>query len=128
MSLQPFASMPAMVRQAATPLAGYTLVNGTGNIITWNVPNDNQLHRFTVFAAEDITVATTGGTIAVSFTMPDNTGGAWGVLPGTQASLGFNFSQTSYLVLAKPGTTVTVLQSSALTAGAAVAWAEIWGS
>ena len=128
MSLQPFAAAPAMVRQAATPLSGYTLVNGTGNILTWNVPNDGQLHRFTVFASEDVTVATTGGTIAVSFTMPDGTGGAWGVLPGSQASLGFNFSQTSYLVLCQPGTVVTVLQSTALTAGAAKAWAEIWGS
>lgn len=126
MGMFPFGA-PALQLQAATPLAGYTLVNGTGTVLTWNVPNDGKLHRFTVYASQDVTVATTGGNIAVSWTMPDNTGGAWGVLPGTQASLGFNFSQTSYLVLAKPGTTVTVTQSSALTAGAAVAWAEIWG-
>lgn len=128
MSLQPFTTLVAMARQAATALAGYTLVNGTGTIISWVIPNDGQLHRFTVFASEDVTGATTGGAITVSWTMPDGTTASWVILPATQAATGFVTGQVSYQVLARPGTTVTVVQSSALTAGSAVAWAEIWGS
>lgn len=129
MSLQPFTPVPAMVQQAATPFAGYTLVNGTGNIITWAVPNDGRLHRFAVFASEDVISATTGGAVTVSWTLPDGTAASWVILPATQGATGFVAAQnSSYLVLCRPGTTVTVTQSSALTGGSAVAWAEIWGS
>lgn len=128
MSLQPFTTLVAMARQAATAFAGYTLVNGTGTIISWAIPNDGQLHRFTVFASEDVISATTGGAITVSWTLPDGTAASFVILPATQAATGFVAAQVSYQVLARPGTTVTVTQSSALTGGSAVAWAEIWGS
>lgn len=116
-----------LVLQAATPVAGFALVNGTPNIIGWTAPNDGQQHRFTVFTIMDITAAETGGTVNVNFTMPNGVAAGYTILTGG-AGAGQNFNQTTQTFICKAGTAVTVVQATALTAGAATMWAEIWGS
>ena len=111
---------------AATATAGYALVNGTGNIISWTTPNDGNLHPFDVFSVMDCTSTETGGGIVVTFTLPDSTAAtltlyAAGKSAGVVAP---NFVQA----IAKANTAVTITQSSALTGGASTMWAEIWGA
>lgn len=112
---------------AATGAGGYTLVNGTGTVISWSVPNDGQRHRFMLVYSMDITVNETGGAISVVFTSPGSTAVTYGILPGSQTA-GWNFGEApAFCSFAKPGTTVSISQTSALTAGAAVLTADIWG-
>jgi hypothetical protein len=120
---------PPLQLQAATPAAGVALVNGTPNIITWTTPSDGRLHRFMVAASNVITVSETGGAIQVAWTAPDgSTAVAWTLFTGNQAP-GYNFALSALNPqLAAPGTVVKVVQSTALSVGAAAAWAEIWGS
>jgi hypothetical protein len=111
---------------ASTGTAGYTLINGTGNALTWTAPADGALHRFFVIAVMHVTSAETGGGIVVNLTLPDATSGqftlfASGKTAGVQAS---NFPAAPV----QANAAVSVAQSSALTAGASVLWAEIWGS
>lgn len=113
--------------QAQTPMGGVALINGTPSILQWTVPNDGQLHRFTYFSAMTISSPETGGTVNVLFTAPDGSAQAFTVFSGGQGS-GQNFSQTFVGFMCKGGTTVTIIQIAALTAGAAIMWAEIWGS
>lgn len=110
---------------AAVP-AGFTLQNGTPTIASWTAPNDGQMHRVTVYGSLFCSVAMTGGAISLVYTDMGgnvNTTQIWGGSFGTgpQAS-------TSKTVTCKPGTTVSLIQSSALTLGAAVAWPELWAS
>lgn len=117
-----------LAKQAATPVTGYTLINGTGNIISWTAPNDGQLHRVILIAMKSTSVAETGGLISVNFTAPDSSTGTPGTINGG-TSPGFQFPQngTNFAII-KAGTTYTVQQASALTAGASTLWAEIWAS
>jgi hypothetical protein len=113
--------------QAATPQAGYALVNGTGNIVTWTVPSDGQNHRVTFMGTLHVTTAQTGGAIQVTFAMPDGSITTQTMFAGAQGA-GFHQMGTTYSVVVGPGQTITVAQSSAQTAGAAIAWVEIWGN
>jgi hypothetical protein len=113
--------------QATTPVGGVPLINGTQIVLTWNVPNDGKLHYLQVFASMTITTATTGGWIGLYFTAPDNSAAEYDILSGTQA-VGFNESIQSFPFICRAGTTVTVRQETAMTAGAATLWASIWGS
>lgn len=119
-----------MTLLAATPAAGYNLVNGTGNIISWTAPNDGLLHRVLVFAVLHVTSSETGGQISVSADIPDGTSAAKNLFSAGQVTgmywpITFSYPQQQ---LVQANTAVTVLQNSALTAGAAVMWAELWGS
>lgn len=119
-------SAATLQKQAATSLSGYTLVNGTGNIITWTAPSDGAMHRFILVGLLRVTGTETGGAISVSFTAPDGTAsGPQQVSAAGQAAGLHNFS-TIFNTVVQPGSTVTVSQTSALTAGAAVWWGEIW--
>ena len=128
----PFGGVPALQLQAATPVAGVALVNGTPTILIWTAPADGKQHRFMVFASMNVTVTEVGGAVGVAFTTPDQgslTNNAFpGLFTGAQGA-GNNYAQ-AYAVsqVVKPGSTVVVAQTSALTSGAAVLWAEIWGS
>ena len=71
----------------------------------------------------------TGGYIRCSFTMPDGTYVDPELIPGTSGSgtfynLGYFTNTTSGII--QPGTTVQVYQASAMTAGDATVWAELW--
>lgn len=127
MSLDPFAIAPVMGLLAATPLAGVPLINGTQVLCTWTAPNDGQMHRVMAFASLLVTSPETGGAVNLSVTLPAPGAGANDALFNGGAAAG---SQMSYNPgsLVQPGSTVTVNQATALTAGAATLWAEIWGS
>lgn len=115
-----------LAKQAATPTTGYTLVNGTGNVITWTAPNDGQQHRFQITGSLNVTSLETGGEIDLAFTTPDGT--AVSGVPLFNSGLGAGVSATFFSRLCKANTTVTVSQAVALSGGAAVAYFEIWGS
>jgi hypothetical protein len=120
---------PGLVLQAGTAVAGYTLVNGTGNVITWTSPNDGAVHRAMIILNKVVTSNETGGQIQATLTdMGGNSrtvtifngGAAQGIQTPTGLAACFLFIQAN--------TALTVKQSSALTAGASILWCEIWGS
>ncbi len=118
--------LQALQPQATTGTGGYTLINGTGNIITWAVPNDGALHRFLIFINLLVTSAQTGGAAGLSgLVSPSGASHSPGLLAG---GAGAGLTQIDNAYFAQAGSTVTLAQTSALTAGAAVVWAEIWGS
>lgn len=118
---------PAWLLQAATGLAGFALQNATPNLIVWTAPNDGQLHRCEVVLNKHVTVAETGGAVnCVASSSPDGAGILSTVsFAGGQ---GVGVFQAAPVFFIPAGGSVTVRQSSALTAGASVVWAEIWGS
>lgn len=116
----------ALTLKAATPLAGFALQDGTPGIISWAVPDDGKLHRFTYFASMSIGSDQDGGDVDVGWFAPDGSEQGFTVFSGGQGA-GQNFSQTALGIICGPGTTVTIAQTTALTGGAATLWAEIWG-
>ena len=113
--------------RASVAAAGYTLVNGTGTIISWTAATTGAAHYLLIPAVKDVTSNETGGSITLTATLPDGTAvSAVTVIGGGQStgiytSGGPQFSQ----IVVKDGTTVTIAQGSALTAGASVVWAAI---
>ena len=111
---------------AASPLAGVALVNGTPTILTWTAPNDGKLHRVLINAYGFVTSAQTGGQITFNYTDPaGNAVNGATLMPGG-AGAGPQLPGT-FTRLLGPGGTLTILQFSAQTAGAATFWYEIWG-
>jgi len=111
---------------ASTTTAGFTLQNATPGIITWNAPNDNQPHWFIAIGNTVVGSAETGGAISCTFTSPTGSSHLGTLDAGGNAGGTKNWNQLTGVVA--PGTTVTIAQSSALTAGAAVAFAGIWAA
>lgn len=124
----PLTTTPVLQRQVTTPPAGYTLVNGTGTVIAWTAPNDGVQHRVQLFASLSVTATETGGTIIVSYTAPDGTSTSHTVYAAGQIAVDVIVQGAPFAIIVKAGTTVTLSQSAALTAGASVLFAEIWGS
>jgi hypothetical protein len=118
---------PPLQKQAATPLAGVALVNGTPTILSWTAPADGLLHRVQIFAAMIIGSLETGGVVTATVTTPDGTVVSWNLFSGTQGG-GFNYATSNFFPVIKAGSTVTIAQNTALTGGSATMWAEIWGS
>lgn len=115
-----------MTKVADTGRNGFTLQNATPNIFQWTAPNDGQNHRFSLLGEKNVSSAETGGQINCSFTLPDGTPVTITALGGT---LGAGQAMVNYRQeIIAPGTTITLLQSTALTAGASVLWAELWAS
>jgi hypothetical protein len=114
--------------QATTGASGYMLVNGTGNFLTWTPPADGGLHRYMLFAQQIVTVNQVGGELAINFKAVDGTNELQ-QLSAADLSAGVygpgSFSWLSGLVQA--GQPVVLSQFTALTAGAAKFWCEIWG-
>lgn len=120
----PFAPNPALQLQAATPVAGFALQNGTPTILSWNVPNDGQLHFVLLPVNQEVVTLETGGAIGLTFTLPDGSIFTTSVFAGGSAA-GFSGSTNTRFVQA--GSVVTLAQTSALTAGSAKLWSQIWG-
>ncbi len=118
-----------MTLLAATGAAGYSLVNGTGTIISWTAPNDGAVHRVILAGQLRVSGATeTGGQIVLTWTLPDaSASGNQQVVGGSQA-VGVHPINGSFNIMCQANTTVTLTQASALTAGTAVLFAEMWGS
>jgi hypothetical protein len=118
--------LSALAVQAATPLAGVALQNATPTLLSWTTPADGQLHRFTYFCAMDIAVTQVGGNVNIQWSAPDGSAQGYTLFVGGQGA-GQNFTQTFLGVLVQAGSAVNIVQTSALTSGAATLWAEIWG-
>lgn len=125
----PFAVAPVMGLIATTQTlnpAGASLVNGTPAFLTWTPPADGQMHRINVISQLTVSGATeVGGLVNVQFTDMSGAVQARQVFAAAQA-VGYHQFASGFLV--QGGGTVTLFQASALTAGAALLWAEIWGS
>lgn len=117
--------LAGLQKVAATPVAGVALVNGTPNIVSWTAPNDGQLHRVLVMSSQQVTTAETGGAVAFDFTAPSGTARAFTIFAAAQPTGDFSNFQG---LLVKANTTAVLTQSSALTAGAATVWCEIWAA
>lgn len=112
---------------ASTGAAGTPLTAGTPVFLTWTAPNDGNLHRIQVFSALNVTSSETGGAVGLGWTQPDGSV----IAAAAQlfaAGLGISTNWTPQFRLVKAGTSVTVAQTSGLSGGAAVLYAEIWGS
>ena len=121
----PVASALQMV--ASTDLLpGFALQNGTPNIISWTAPNDGQMHRVQVFGVVNTSSGETGGAISLSVKDPAGTTAPHQVHAGG-AGVGSSILTALAMCMA-PGSTVTLAQSSALTVGAALLFAELWAS
>jgi hypothetical protein len=118
-----------MTLLASTGASGSALANGTGVILTWTAPNDGNLHRIILTGALNVTVNETGGQIGVHYTDVSGSAQDQVLLSGALTTGVTNFNNVGrQLLMIKPGVTVSINQDSALPAGAAVLFAEIWGS
>jgi hypothetical protein len=119
----------SLTRKASTDPAGFTLVDGTPDIISWTPPDDGQLHIVTVAFQMDVTSDTTGGRIDALFTLPDGGSPQGVVITNAQAGTGFNYNNylAYFPMLIRAGSTFTIRQATALTGGAATLWAIILG-
>jgi hypothetical protein len=132
-SFDPFSQGPAL--RATTGLAGFAMVNGTPVILSWTAPNDGNLHRFIIYARLIITVATTGGQVFAlvqNVSLPGAQNNAGAALFGATGGAGDYFlgknNQSDFKGILGPGESIQVVQTTALTGGAGVVYAEIWGS
>lgn len=117
------AALGGLGQVAATAAAGFALENATPTILSWKAPADGQVHRVMLTTALDVTAAETGGQITLQTVLPNGTAANPVAYPGG-AAIGLGQYATERLV--ESGSTVSLVQSSALTAGAAVLWAQIW--
>lgn len=127
-ALQAVPAAPALV--ASTGTTGFTLINGTQNILTWTPPNDGNMHRFYVATSFLVTSNETGGLLQVTYTDPGGNVRTRSLQAAGQAAGYYNGTGATPAVATtcQGGSQVIVQQASALTAGAAILWAEIWGS
>lgn len=114
-------SFPVPVIVASTGAAGYTLVNGTGTIFTWTAPSDSALHRVLLLVTLGVTSAETGGQLQLSGTNPAGTTANQSFL----SAQGTGNHEAQFSLQVQAGSTVTLSQNTALTAGAAVLWADL---
>lgn len=127
MTFTPFIPVAAgLAKQADTGPAGFALQNATPVILTWTAPNDGNAHPVIVIASQYVTSAETGGAVSVSATVPNGNSGSPTLFSAGHGTGLFPPSSPIALIV-EAGSTVTVQQSSALTAGAATVWAQIWG-
>lgn len=107
-----------------TTQTGTALNNTTQQFFQWTAPADGNLHRVMLHADLNITSVLTGGSIQLNYTSPANTSVIKSV--STQTAVGeYVLGPLSFLI--KSGSTVTLAQSAAMSAGAAVLYAELWG-
>jgi len=107
---------------ATTGSAGVALINGTQTLLTWTAPADGNLHVVTWSLLNHVTSAETGGVVVTSI------GGLYtsGNGPGGNAAAGY--AEYGGTVTVPSGDTFSINQSTALTAGAATAYAQMWGN
>lgn len=114
---------PSVVAQI--PSAGIALINGIQTLLTYFVPNDGRNHVFLLMGMTNVSSAETGGAIQVAYSTPV-TGAVTGTPDaGGNASTGPNGWNVVWR-FATPGSLITVTQSSALTAGGAIAYCQLW--
>lgn len=110
---------------ATTGSSGFSLQNATPTILSWASPNDGNLHRVVLILNGNVTSAETGGAVVLDTTLPGAVSADPQILAG---GAGTGPLAGSALRIVAANTTTSLVQSSALTAGAAVIWAELWGA
>ena len=105
---------------ATTGAAGYVLVNGTGTIISVTAPNDGNLHLCIVSGLLHITTIIVGGQIVygvpgdyTNTLLAGSEGTGWVAAGGVAITM-------------QPGTTLNMVQNTAVSSGAAVLYASLW--
>jgi hypothetical protein len=115
---------------AATPEAGYSLVaSPSGNIVTWQAPNDGKLHQVLTFINMDVTVSLTGGQITGNATLPDGSNPAATIFLASLAAGQYGINSDNYpwgTVFIAPGGNYSIFQNTGITLGAAKLWASLW--
>lgn len=125
MGFTPFSQQLGLL--ATTGINGFALQNGTPTILSWTAPNDGQLHRVQIANSRSVGSTETGGAVGITYTDPGGTTTTISVSTGGSPGGGTFSYPTPYIVIGA-GTTISVVQTSALTSGAATWWVEIWGS
>ena len=121
-----FVTSGGLAVQASTLIGGFALQNATPTILSWAVPNDGNMHRFILIGELVVSSAATGGQISASFNDPGGAARTPTALAASQTA-GFH-PMTGLEWTVAPGQTVTITQATALTAGAGIFYAEIWGT
>lgn len=128
MGFSAFPSSPALQLLAATPVGGVALQNGTPTFLSYTFPNDGLEHRAAVYGSRNVTVAETGGQLTFNVPVPGG-GSLANVIAAGGSGVGQGgLSQSGQGYPVPAGATVTVAQTSALTAGACQLYCELWGS
>lgn len=110
--------------QATTGASGFTLLNSNQTIISWTSPNDGNLHRAIIFATLVVSTTQTGGGVAITLAGPTIAS----LFPGGQGTGNHINESTITDTILLPNTEYGLFQNSPQSAGAAVIYAEIWGS
>ena len=118
------ASVPTAPITAETSAIGVALIDGTQTILTATVPNDGRSHLVLASMWKDVTTALTGGQTRLQWVLPSGTGVGEHTTLTAVGTSGVSTSSVRDTVV-KPGTTVSVLQTTAMTAGAAKVYAKI---
>lgn len=111
---------------ASTEPDGYALADSTATILSWTAPDDGAWHQVAFAGELYVTAAETGGEVTFSYTTPGGTAATGALIPASQGT-GTHTPGLSALTVAA-GSTVTVSQGSALTAGAAVLFLQLRGA
>ena len=123
-----YSPVSALQQVLSSGTAGFTLQNATPTILgPWTAPADNQSHVVMVLGEVAVSSAETGGAIRVQFTPPNGSQIVATIDAGAHGSATVNPYSGGLLVVA-PGTTVTIVQGTALTVGAAVAYTSVWAA
>jgi hypothetical protein len=113
---------------ATTGPAGFALQNATPNILgPWTAPNDGNMHRIYFYGELVVSSAQTGGVISILLTDPGGTPRTRSLFSGGLGT-GFNPANNGAQCVVAPGTTVTVVESTAQSGGASVLYGELWAS
>jgi hypothetical protein len=110
---------------AATAVAGVALSGAGQTVLTWTAPSDGQLHRVSLYVDLNVTTLDVGGAVSWTYTNPAGAVSSNLNLISGGAAVGAHRATDGAIVEAGSTVTITV---AALTGGAAVIWAELWGS
>jgi hypothetical protein len=113
--------LTGMSLQATTGSAGVALINGTQSVLSWTAPTDGNLHVISWSILLHVTSAETGGSMATGISGLYTSGNI------SSGGIGIGWSQFGGTATLPSGDTWAITQSTALTAGAAIAYAQIWG-
>lgn len=114
-------------RVATTGTGGYALTGSTGTILTYTAPSDGCLHWATFTAQLIVSSAETGGQVNLNVPGLGISIFAAGNATGTFHPLQNSVSGSESFLL-RPGDTIAIQQATALTAGAAVLYADLYST
>jgi hypothetical protein len=120
-------SVPALEVQSSTGIDGFTLQDATPTILSWTVPNDGNMHNCMLFGEVVVSSDTTGGAISINYLDPAGGSRTFTAFAGSYASTGAKSQSAGVQLSVAPNQTVTVTESTAQSAGAAIFYGTLWG-